>query len=106
VHDVLKSDARDPQGPASRALRPSSTVKIAPHFGHFTFASLLTVPLFILAHPAKLTINANANNMFASLFIARPPFFFPMAGITVPWAFNPLPMPVDVPAGFYRWDSQ
>jgi hypothetical protein len=65
---------RDHQGPASIALRPSSTVKIAPHFGHFTLASLLTIPLCIPAQPAKLTINTSAMIMFATLFISRSSF--------------------------------
>jgi hypothetical protein len=64
---------RHRQGPSS-AFLPSSTVKVAPHFGHFTFASLLTISRCIPAHPAKLTDNANANIKFVNRFISRTPF--------------------------------
>jgi hypothetical protein len=45
-------------------FRPSSIVKTAPHFGHFTFVSLLTIP-----QPKVNTAKtANVKNMLTSFF--------------------------------------
>jgi len=47
------------------AFNPSSIVKTAPHFGHFTFASLPTMP----AQPKENTAKtANAKTMLTSFF--------------------------------------
>jgi hypothetical protein len=50
-------------------------VNVAPHFGHFTLVSLLTIPS-VVAQPAKLTISTSAMIMFATLFISP----FPLSG--------------------------
>lgn len=47
-------------------FNPSSIVKTAPHFGHFTFVSLLAIPW----HPKENTAKkANANTKLVTFFI-------------------------------------
>jgi hypothetical protein len=80
-------------------------VKVAPHFGHFTFASLLTISRCIPAHPAKLTVNANANIKFANRFISRTPFLFPVVWHKRPMGIETSSHAGRFPAEIYRQDT-
>jgi len=68
--------ALKPYGPM--AFNPSSIVKTAPHFGHFTLVSLLTIPAQPKENAAR---TANAKTMLIS-------FFTPLHLLSFPDAFR------------------